>query len=130
MPSIPRSKIIWVRVEAGIRKRTNDDHSTVYEVRVRRKGQSERTLTCPTLREARKQRDLARSHAWEGKHTQGAEGRRKTVAELCAAFLTARYGDHTDRSHYRTHTGHLQWWCAHWRIPLGTDHSAEPAPVP
>jgi hypothetical protein len=111
MPSIPRPKITWVRVESGIRKRTNDDHTTVYEVRVRRKGQSEHTLTCPTLREARKQRDLARSQAWEGKHTQGAEGRRKTVAELCAAFLKARYGDNMSHSHYRTHTGHLAWWC-------------------
>jgi integrase len=101
-----------VRVESGIRKRANDDGSTVYEVRVRRKGTPERTLTCPSLREARKQRDIARSQAWEGKHPQGAEGRRKTVAELCEAFLEDRYGDHPDHSHYRTHKGHLLWWCA------------------
>lgn len=111
MSSIPRSKTKWARVESGIRKRTNDDGSTVYEVRVRRKGSPERTLTCPTLREARKQRDIARSHAWEGKHTQGAEGRRKTVSELCEAFLEARYGGNTGHSHYRTHKGHFQWWC-------------------
>jgi integrase len=111
MSSIPRPKLHWIRVESGIRKRPNDDGSTVYEVRVRRKGAPERTLTSPTLREARKQRDMARSQAWEGKHTQGAEGKRKTVSELCEAFLKARYGDHTDRSHYRTHKGHLQWWC-------------------
>jgi integrase len=112
MASISRSPLAWVRVESGIRKRINDDGSTVYEVRVRRKGLPERTLTCPTLREARKQRDLARSQAWEGKHIQGAEGRRKTVSGLCEAFLKARYSDRRDRSHYRTHTGHLQWWCA------------------
>src|SRR5262247_599508 len=104
MSSVPRSPLTWMRVESGIRKRTNFDGSTVYEVRVRRKGVPERTLTCPTLRDARRQRDMARSQAWEGKHTQGAEGRRKTVAELCEAFLKARYGDrHT--SHYATHTG-------------------------
>jgi dissimilatory sulfite reductase (desulfoviridin) alpha/beta subunit len=53
MSSISRQKLAWVRVESGIRKRANHDGSTVYEVRVRRKGQPERTLTCPTLREAR-----------------------------------------------------------------------------
>ena len=111
MPSVPRPKITWVRVESGIRKRTNADGKGVYEVRVRHKGAPDRTLTCPTLREARKQRDMARSLAWEGKHTQGAEGRRKTVSELCKEFLEARYSDHTDHSHYRTHKGHLQWWC-------------------
>jgi integrase len=56
---------------------------TVCVARIRRGGSPERTLTCPTLREARKQRDLARSAAWEGKHTQGEGGRRKTVSELC-----------------------------------------------
>ena len=60
MSNIPRFKIKWVRVESGIRKRTNDDGSTVYEVRVRHKGMPERTLTCPTLREARKQRERVR----------------------------------------------------------------------
>jgi integrase len=54
---------------------------------------------------------MARSQAWEGKHIPGAEGRRKTVSDLCAAFLKDRYGDRTDHSHYRTHTGHLRWWC-------------------
>ena len=63
MPSVSRSKLTWVRVESGIRKRTNNDGSIVYEVRVRHKGQPERTLTCPTLREARKQRDMTRSRA-------------------------------------------------------------------
>ena len=82
MSSVPRSPLQWLRVESGIRKRTNDDGKSVYEVRVRRKGMPERTLTCPTLREARKQRDMSRSQAWEGKHTQGAAGRRTTVAEL------------------------------------------------
>ena len=86
MASIPRPPLQWIRVESGIRKRTNADGSLVYEVRICRKGASERTLTCPTLREARKQRDIARSQAWEGKHTQGAEGRRMTVAELCLTF--------------------------------------------
>lgn len=57
MASIPRSNLTWVRVESGIRQRLNTDGSTVYEVRVRRKGMPERTLTCPTLRQARKQRD-------------------------------------------------------------------------
>src|SRR5262247_3633360 len=104
MASISHSTLHWMRVESGIRKRSNNDGSIVYEVRIRRKGAPERTLTCPNLREARKQRDIARSQAWEGKHTQGAEGRRKTVAELCEAFLKDRYGDrHT--SHYATHTG-------------------------
>lgn len=112
MPSVSRPKIEWTRVESGIRKRINIDGSTAYEVRVRRKGQPERTLTCPTLREARKQRDTSRSQAWEGKHNQGAEGRRKTVTELCEAFLQARYNNRTDHSHYVTHKGHLDWWCA------------------
>lgn len=110
MPSISRPKISWTRVESGIRKRTNDDGSTVYEVRVRRKGAPEHTLTCPTLREARKQRDMARSHAWEGKHSQGGSGRRMTVAELCDAFLTARYGERPT-SYTRTHKERLTWWC-------------------
>jgi integrase len=111
MSSIPRPALQWIRVESGIRKRTNDDGSTVYEVRVRRKGSPERTLTCPTLREARKQRDMLRSQAWEGKHTLGAEGRRKTVTELCAAFLQARYGNRPRHSHLPTMRGHFAWWC-------------------
>jgi hypothetical protein len=112
MPSVPRSPLKWTRVESGIRKRTNDDGSTVYEVRVRRKGAPAHTLTCPTLPEARKQRDMARSQAWEGKHTQRAEDRRKTVAGLCEALLKARYSDRMDHSQDRTHQGHCQWWCA------------------
>jgi integrase len=110
MASVPRSKTTWVRVESGIRKRTNHDGSTVYEVRVRRKGRPERTLTCPTLREARKLRDQARHEAWEGKHNQGHPGRRKTVSELCEEFLQARYGDNPT-SYTRTHKEQLHWWC-------------------
>jgi integrase len=45
------------------------------------------------------------------KHIQGAEGRRKTVSELCEAFLNNRYGGNTNHSHYRTLKGHFQWWC-------------------
>ena len=110
MASIPRPPIHWIRVESGIRKRTNTDGSIVYEVRVRRKGHPERTLTCPTLRDARKLRDQARHEAWEGAHSQGNPGRRKTVAELCEAFLQDRYGAH-QTSYTRTHRERLQWWC-------------------
>lgn len=78
MPSVSPPEVKWIRVESGIRKRTNNDGKAVYEVRVRRKGfPKERTLTCPSLREARKQRDMARSQAWEGKHTQGSRGGRR-----------------------------------------------------
>jgi hypothetical protein len=38
MSRISRPPIAWTRVELGIRKRTNHDGKTVYEVRVRRKG--------------------------------------------------------------------------------------------
>lgn len=110
MSSISRPTIQWVRVESGIRKRTNDDGKAVYEVRVRRKGMPERTLTCPTLRDARKLRDQERHHAWEGKHNQGHPGRRKTVTELCAAFLQARYGERPT-SYTRAHKERLKWWC-------------------
>ena len=110
MATISQSKIIWVRVESGIRKRTNTDGSPVYEVRVRRKGQPERTLTCSTLRNARKLRDQARHEAWERKHTQGHPGRRKTVAELCEAFLLDRYSA-APTSYTRTHREQLKWWC-------------------
>jgi hypothetical protein len=94
MPSVPGHKIKWVRVESRIRKRINDGGSIVYEARVRCKGAPDRTLTCPTLREARKQRDIARSLAWEGKHTQGAEGRRRFQSDarrfLRPAMATTR----------------------------------------
>ena len=72
MASIPRSKINWLRVESGIRKRTNSDGVTVYEVRVRRKGRPERTFTCPTLREARKFRDQAQAPCL-GRKTQSGQ---------------------------------------------------------
>jgi integrase len=81
----------------------------VYEVRVRRKGQPERTLTCPTLRDARKLRDQARNEAWEGAHPQGQPGRRLTVKDLCEAFLEDRYGT-VKTSYTRTHTERLRWW--------------------
>jgi integrase len=64
------------------------------------------------LREARKQRDLARAQAWEGQHSVGAAGKRLTVTDLCTAFLQTRYGGRPQHSHRKTHTGHLHWWCA------------------
>lgn len=109
--SHPKTSFKWTTVESGIRKRTNKDGTTVYEARVRRRGSPPIIVTCPTLREARKQRDIARSRVWEEAHIPGVEGKRKTVFELCEAFLNARYGNQTNHSHFRTHKGHLKWWC-------------------
>ena len=49
MPSVVRPKIKWVRVESGIRKRTNRDKTSAYEACVRRKGMPGVTLIRPTL---------------------------------------------------------------------------------
>ncbi len=126
MSSVARSPLTWVRVESGIRKRTNGHGSTVYEVRVRRKGATERTLACPTLRDARTQRDMSRSHAWGANTSRTPKAGARRLLSCAPHFAGPQWRPNRPLPLPHPRGAPPVVVCAYWGGPSGVGYPAEP----
>jgi integrase len=96
---------------ATIEQRITTDGTTVYRVKVRRKGASLQTATFHRLTDARKWAQVTEGAVLEGRHFKTAEAKRHTLAELVDRY-TREILPRKSRSSIYMQTLQLDWWKA------------------
>ena len=94
---------------ATIEQRTTRDGTTVYRVKVRRKGTSPQTATFHRLTDARKWAQVTEGAVLEGRHFKTAEAKRHTLTELVDRYLRQVLPQKSHSAQVNQHT-HLTWW--------------------
>jgi integrase len=97
---------------ATIEQRATKDGSTMYRVKVRRKGAPPLTATFPRLTDARKWAQVTEGAVLEGRQFKTAEAKRHTLADLIERYCRDVLPQKAQETIYGQER-QLRWWKAH-----------------